>query len=73
MKGKFLYVTAAVLSLAVISTAVIAKRANEVEYTYLNSKGQVVGGKTYFCGGGISQWGTVTSKYQTYSTPCGDF
>lgn len=70
MKGRFTYAVAAVLSLVVISTAVVAKRANEVEQVYMDSKGKVVGGKTYYCGGGQSQWGSMTAFHVTYSTPC---
>ncbi len=72
MKSKFLYAAAAVLSLAVISTAVIAKRSNEVEITYYEN-GKMVGGKHYSCWGGYSQWGKVTAYSTTDSTPCGDY
>lgn len=68
MKVKLVYAVVAVLAL--VSTVALAMRANEVEYAYLNGKGQVVGGKTYHCTGMTSQWGTVTPKYVTYSTPC---
>jgi len=52
MKSKFFTLTAAVLTLALLSTVAVAMRSNEVEYTYFNAKGKVVGGKTYHCAGG---------------------
>lgn len=68
MKSKWVYAVAALLAL--VSTVAIAKRFNEIEYVYFNGKGEVVGGKTMHCAGLNSQWGIVTSKYVTYSTPC---
>ncbi|MCL1635950.1 DUF6289 family protein [Luteimonas sp. SX5] len=68
MKVKLVYAVVAVLAL--VSTVALAKRANEVEFVYLNGKGEVVGGKTLHCAGMTSQWGTVTPKYVTSSTPC---
>lgn len=68
MKSKWIYGAAAVL--AVVSTLAWAKPFNEVEYVYLNAKGQIVGGKTLNCSGMTSHWGTVTGKYVTYSSPC---
>lgn len=68
MNSKWIYATAAVLAL--VSTIALAKPFNEVEYVYLNGKGQAVGGKTLHCSGMVSQWGTVTSKYVTSSSPC---
>jgi len=70
MKRRLFYTVATVLSLALISTVAIAQRYNEVEITYLNSKGKIVGGKTYYCGGGQSQWGIVTAYHVSDSTPC---
>jgi len=70
MKGKFLYVGAAILSLAVISSAVIAKRSSDLEIVYYDQKGQEVGGKYYSCFGSVSQWGTVTANAQKFSSPC---
>lgn len=69
MNKKYLYALA-VLSLAAVSTMAVAMRANEVEYNYLDAKGKVVGGKTYYCAGGIHQWGKVTTDFVTNSTPC---
>ncbi|MEP6633083.1 MAG: DUF6289 family protein [Luteimonas sp.] len=70
MKGKIFYAITATLALALLSTVAVAQRSNEVEITYVNSKGKIVGGKTYYCGGGISQWGTVTGTHYSDSTPC---
>lgn len=70
MKGKFLYVAAAVLSLAVISTVAVAKHSSEVEITYMDSKGNVVGGKTLHCEGMTTQWGAVTANSVKYFSPC---
>jgi len=67
---KFKWVGVAVAVLALVSTVAIAKRFNEVEHVYFNSKGEVVGGKTYYCGGQMSQWGVITTKQVSYNTPC---
>lgn len=68
MKGKYLYAAAAVLAL--VSTVGIAKKMNEIEYTYVDAKGQVVGGKTFNCSGSVSSWGSVTPKFYVESYPC---
>lgn len=68
MKGKFLYAAAAVLAL--VSTVGIAKKMNETEYTYVNAKGQVVGGKTFDCDGSVNSWGSTTPKFYVDSYPC---
>ena len=67
---KFKWVGVAVAVLALVSTVAIAKRLNEVERVYFNGKGEVVGGMTSFCGGQTSQWGVITAKSVSYSTPC---
>jgi len=70
MKSKFFTLTAAVLTLALLSTVAVAMRSNEVEYTYFNAKGKVVGGKTYHCAGGTSAWGSMTPNFDKSSYPC---
>lgn len=79
MRGKFFYMSMAVMSLALISQTAaaqfrlfaISKPANAFEYVYMDGLGKPVGGKTYHCNGAQTQWGTAGVFQEVHITPCG--
>jgi len=57
-------------ALVLTSAGVAAKKFYETEFVYMNSKGEVVGERTYHCAGGSSGWGIQTAIYTKTTSPC---